>query len=151
MNNLINDQYSIGAEFYNLIDLLSAYAFNCYILKYRETKSEVEPSGRILDLLTIEVPKLIPYLVEKDKPFEEEDKDAILYFIYNGLETVIFREIGAISGFINYQLGLRKVDPTEYITDERYAFLQYNLLIAINMFLSPGPPDDQAPINNVMK
>lgn len=143
MNDLINDLYSIGPEFYNLIDLLSAYVFNCYISNYQQTGSEVEPSGHVLDLLTIYVPKLVPYLVETDKVFSEEEKDAALYFIYNGLETVVFREIGALSGFINFQLGLRKVDPSEYITDDRYALLQYNLLVAINDFLPSPMSDDE--------
>ena len=137
VNHLINPHYSIGPEFYELLDIISAYAFNKYIQNFNDTRSAVEAAKLAIDVLINMVPKLVPYLVETDKTFDQTDADAVLYFLFNGLETIVYREIGAISGFLSFKFGLTKVDPADYISNEQNLLLKYNLLVEINNFLAP--------------
>ncbi len=64
------------------------------------------------------MPKLIPFLVEQDNNRSEQDIDGAVGTIYKNLPTLLYRAVGAQSGFLSFHLKAAKIDPAEYITDD---------------------------------
>ncbi len=134
VDHLISGYYSIGTEFWNLMDVVCSYAFNKGILKFGQSKSAVELSATIRDVLVDFLPRLIPFLIEQENDRSIDDIENIISTVYQNFPILLYREIGAQSGFLSFHLQAAKVDPSEYISEEQKSKFDYDILYNLYTF-----------------
>ncbi|WP_439697405.1 DUF4365 domain-containing protein [Mucilaginibacter sp. AW1-7] len=136
LNHLISGYFSLGIEFWDLLEVVCAYAFNKGILAYAENNSGVKLAGTIFQTLVEWVPRLVPELIAMEPERSKADIDGAMATVIDGLPTIVFREVGAQSGFLTFKMNLDAIDPAEYFTDELQSKIVYNTLVALHGYFN---------------
>lgn len=117
ISNIISPYFSITTEFFNLLELVFAVAFNQAIIAFRADNNEMNIVNSLTGTMRRFMPALIQYYLPEDE-INDVSADEIISSCFQGYTDMIFREIGAQSGHITVNLDLRKIDPIEYISEE---------------------------------
>jgi tetratricopeptide (TPR) repeat protein len=116
LNHLISPYFSIDANFFCILELVFGLAFNRAIMKYGESKDEVDIPKSLLETMLAYMPRIVQFLIPQEK-YDSMAIGEIMLVNFQGYNNFIFREIGAQSGHITVNMGLRKIDPSEFIPE----------------------------------
>ncbi|RFZ90281.1 DUF4365 domain-containing protein [Mucilaginibacter conchicola] len=117
ISNIISPYFSITAEFFNLLELAFAVAFNQALISYRTDNNEINIVNSLTGTMLRFMPVLIKYYLPEEK-ITDADTNEVILSCFPGYTDMIYREIGVQSGHITVNLNLRKIDPVEYISEE---------------------------------
>lgn len=122
LDHILSPHFSISQKFFDLLELVFSVSFNSAITAYGKNNNELDMPKAILEKMLGFMPTLVDFLIPK-KIYDKIDIAEILVKNFQGYTDLIFREIGAQCGHIGVNLGLRNIDPEEYIYEEYHELL----------------------------
>jgi tetratricopeptide (TPR) repeat protein len=128
--HLASPYYSITGDIWDLMEIIFAYCCSQSIEHfYRHQKPEIL-SAEIFTILSELMPNLVPMIVQ-EKTRAKEEINEIFGSLFSGLQTIIFREVGAQTGYIQVNLKLENIETEKYITNDLKEKLQERLYFAL--------------------
>jgi len=133
LDHLISQEYSISIEFYDIMDLIFAKAFNEAIEEYYTTENIQLAGKKTLEIISF-LPNAIFELIP-DTEYTQEESIAIMSHIYLEYPNIAVREFGVQMGLISKNFGLEKINPEDILTEAWYDEFRENTLIYTNQRL----------------
>ncbi|HEY9261286.1 DUF4365 domain-containing protein [Chitinophaga sp.] len=117
VDHLISPHYSISSQFWDLLDVVFCIAFSRAVHTAKSSTDVVDLGKALYDIVNTFMPLMVNFLLP-EQDYEHEAVAEIIIVGIPGFLDLIHREIGAQSGYITVNLGLRTIDPDEYFTEE---------------------------------